>query len=327
MRNFTICLTTLLVTASLILSMGGLAQAQDKPSWMVVPYPPGGPMDTTARNVQPLLQVALGSRLMVDNVVGAGGAIGIQKMLNAPLDGNTLLMGSISDVVLTPLSLKASKYQGEDLKMVGVLSQSPLVLIARPSLVVNDARELVAYAKNPVNNELFYGTIGRGSIFHLVNEDFIQQAQIKMTHVPYKGLAPLAQDLMGNQVDLAFYPLAGNVFSLINSGKVKALAITGNVRAPQIKNVPTFNELGVTKNFDYSMWPAVFMSAKVSDEAARKVNAALQLVVKTPEFLKFCEETGTTPNKPMSLAETDKFYKAEMQAFRMVAKLIRLETE
>lgn len=301
-----------------------LAQA---PTWIYVPYPPGGPADITARKVLPQLQKSLGGTVLVENVAGAGGSIAVQKVLAAPADGKLMILGTITDAVLTPLSLKAAKYQGESLRMVGLLSQNPLVLIARPDLPAKDAKELVALARSNAGKGLFYGSIGRGSIFHLVTEDFAQQAAVKLTHVPYKGLAPLVQDLIGGQVDLAFYPLAANVFDLIKSGKVKALGITGNARAPQLPQVPTFNETGITRGFDYSMWPALFMPAQAPVAEAQRVNEAVAALLASPEFLKFCEETGTTPAKAMSLADTERFYKAEMVTFRKVAANIRLEAE
>ncbi|UUX94622.1 tripartite tricarboxylate transporter substrate binding protein [Aquabacterium sp. J223] len=276
--------------------------------------------------MQPQLQKSLGSTVLVDNVAGAGGSIAVQKVLAAAPDGKLMIMGTITDAVLTPLSLKAAKYQGESLRMVGLLSQNPLVLLARADLPVKDAKELVAHARSG-HKGLFYGSIGRGSIFHLVTEDLAQQTGLKLTHVAYKGLAPLVQDLMGGQVDLAFYPLAANAFELIKSGRLKALGITGNARVPQLPQVPTFNETGITKGFDYSMWPALFMPAQAPMAEAQRVNDAVAALVASTEFLKFCEETGTTPAKPLSLAETERFYKAEMVAFRKVAATIKLEAE
>ena len=308
-------------------SVARRADAQATTTWIIVPYSPGGPADMTARMIAPQLQKALGGAVLVDNQAGAGGSIGVQRVLAAPPTGSSMILGTITDSVLTPLVLKAAKYQGENLRMVGLLSQNPLVLIARPTLPVNSAKELVAHAKNPANKELFYGSTGRGSIFHLVSEDLAQQANIKLTHVPYKGLAPMVQDLMGGQVDLAFYPVAGNVFDLIHSGKVKALGITGNARAPQLPGVPTLNEAGVTKGFDYTMWPALFVPAGVPIATATRINDIVRALVVTPEFLKFCEETGTTPAKPMSLAETEFFYKSEMVTFRKAAAAIKLEQE
>lgn len=327
MRCLLAALAVLTTVAATAPSVWAQADAAKTTTWIYVPYPPGGPADITARKILPQMQKSLGGTVLVDNLAGAGGSIAVQKVLAAPPDGSQMILGTITDAVLTPLALKVAKYQGENLTMVGLLSQNPLVLIARPTLPVGDAKELAAYARNPANKGLFYGSIGRGSIFHLVTEDFAQQAQLQLTHVPYKGLAPLVQDLMGGQVDLAFYPLAANVFDLIRSGKVKALGITGHARVPQLPNVPTFNETGLAKNFDYSMWPALFMPANAPEAVAQRVNDAVRQLLVTPEFLKFCEETGTTPAKPMSLAETDKFYKAETASFRKAAAAIKLEAE
>lgn len=312
--------------AELMLGAGWLATSQafaQSVTWIMVPYTAGGPADITARKVAPLLQKGLGGSVLVDNLGGAGGLIGVQKALAAPPDGHMMVLGTVTDSVLSPLIYKDAKYKAEDLRMVGFLSSNPLVLLAKPDAPFNDVKTLIS--KSHEGRGLFYGSLGPGSIFHLVSEDLAQRTNAKLTQVPYKGLAPVVQDLMAGQIDVAFYPLAGNVFDLIKAGKVKAIGITGNAREPKLPNVSTFNETGLTQGFDHTMWPALFMSAKVSQAEAERVNAIVRSLVKAPEFVKFCEETGTTPAPPMSLEETAAFYRGEMATFRKLASKVGLQ--
>lgn len=326
-RSFVVSIAAVALAASAVLAT---AQAvyPNKAVFLVVPYPAGGPLDITARKVLPALQASLGQPVLVDNVAGASGSIGVNKVLNAPSDGYMLLAATLSDPVLAPLTIAGIKYKAEDLRLVGQLSYNPFVLLARTSLPVKNAEEFVAYAGKPGNRELFYGSIGPGSLFHLVTEDFNAKASIRMTHVPYKGLAPMVQDLMGGQVDVAFYPLAGNVFDLIESGKVKALAITGGARHPRLKDVETLNESKVVKDFNHTIWPGIFVPASTPEPVVARLNAMIADIVRSPEFRKFCEESGTTPtDPPMSLAQAAQFYSAEIARIRAVAKQVKLEPQ
>lgn len=305
--------------------LGALPALAQTTTWIMVPYSAGGPTDNTARKILPLLQKGLGSTVLIENLAGAGGMIGVQKALAAPPDGHMMLLGTITDSVLSPLAFKDAKYRAEDLRMVGLLSHTSLVLLVKPESPFKDVQELVAYAKKPGTRELFYGSLGPGSFFHLLSEDFAQKTNTNLTQVPYKGLAPMIQDLMAGQIDVAFYPLAGNAHELIKEGKVKALGISGNTREPRLPAVPTLNETGLTKGFDYTTWPALFLPARVPQPVAERINAVVQELVVAPEFVKFCEVTGTNASRPMSLAETAAFYEGEIRNLRRLAAAVKLE--
>jgi len=161
-----------------------------KPVTLIVPWPAGGPSDFVARKLQPDMGKALGQPIVIDNIGGAGGAIGVQKNLSAT-DGHTITLGSPLELIVAPLTLTAVKYKAEDLKIAAQIVKAPLVLIARKDLPANTVDELIALASRPDAKELSIGNGGNGSLFHLAAEKFGQQAGAKFVHVPYKGSTPM----------------------------------------------------------------------------------------------------------------------------------------
>ncbi|MCJ0765421.1 tripartite tricarboxylate transporter substrate binding protein [Variovorax terrae] len=307
------------------------ATAQTYPSKlisMVVPFTAGGPADADARAAQPLLQRQLGQNVIVENYAGAGGSIGVARVLGLPADGHSLLMATVSEPILPPLTLPSVKYVAEDLRLVSQLSYTYLALITRPGLKFKDVNELLAYARNPANKELSYATPGNGTLFHLVSEHFKQQTGARMVHVPYKGLAPAFNDLMGNQVDVAFVPLAGNVPGLIEAGKVRALGTTSAARVPQAKDLPSLNEGPALKNFVYTVWTGVFVPRATPEPVVQKLHGALDAVLKGPEYRAFIRDTGgIARDGAQSLPEAAQFYQSEVDRLRSVFKLVKLEVQ
>lgn len=224
-----------------LLLVAAAASAQGFPSkliTMVVPYPASGPSDFIARQIQPDLTKLLGQTIIVDNVGGVGGALGIQKVLQAPADGHTMVMASPMELILAPLGMAAVKHKPEDTRLAGLLVKATMILLGRKDLPANTVDELIEASKNPGAKELSYGSVGAGSMYHLVAETFSRQTGLKMLHVPYEGAAPLPTDLMGGQIDLVFMPLAGNVGSLIKEGKVKAYGVAAKQPHPLFPALP-----------------------------------------------------------------------------------------
>ena len=173
------------------------ASAQNYPNkliTMVVPYPAGGGSDFVARQIQPELGKQLGQQIMVENTGGVGGAIGVQKVLSGPADGYQLVLGSPMELILAPLGLVSVKYKPEELRLVAQLVTTNMILLTRKDLPVNNVQELIDLGKT---KELSYGSVGPGSLYHLVAERFTQLTKVRTLHVPYKGMAPVLADLMG----------------------------------------------------------------------------------------------------------------------------------
>ena len=164
-----------------------LAQSwPSKPITMVVPWPAGGPSDFVARQIQNDVAKSLGQPLVIENIGGVGGALGVQKMLTG-IDGHTLLLGSPLELIIPPLTISSVKYKPNDLRMVAQLVKAPMVLLARKDLPANNLDELLALAAKSKSKPLAMANTGPGSMFHLVGEKFAQQTGIELLHVPYKG--------------------------------------------------------------------------------------------------------------------------------------------
>ncbi len=294
---------------------------------MVVPYPPGGPSDVVARVVAPHIAKALGQTIIVENSSGAAGAIGVQKMLGAAPDGHTMLLGSPMELVLTPLSIAAAKYKPEDMQPLVRWGSTSMVLLARKDLPANTVDELVTLAKTPGAKELAVGTIGRGSLYHLVAERFQQLSGTKMLQVPYKGGAPLVTDLIGGQIDIVFMPLAGNVPALITGGKVKALGLAATSRHPVLSQIPLIKESKGMDDFVFGLWSGVQVSKSVPETVQNQIHNAANEALMQPEVRKAIEAQGSSPAMPSTLADLSKSYAQDIARFQAIAKSINLQPE
>ena len=269
----------ILVAAGLgmgLAATSSLAQAwPSKPVTLVVPWPAGGPSDFVARQVQVDVQKALAQPLVIENVGGVGGALGVQKMLTGT-DAHTLLLGSPLELIIPPLTLATVKYKPTDLRMVAQLVKAPMVLLARKDLPANNLDELLALAakrKGEAGGKpLAMANTGPGSMFHLVGEKFSQQAGVELIHVPYKGSAPAVGDLMGGQVDLMFTIFAGPVPGMINDGKIKAI---GMASAAPLAKFPAIGALAAhakLAGFEFDSWAGIQVPRNTPPEVAERLN-------------------------------------------------------
>lgn len=303
--------------------------AQDYPRGnvsLVVPYPVGGPSDAAARIIQPLMQQALGKPTIVENVAGAGGAIGAQKVLTSA-DGHLVLIGSPNEVILAPLANASARFKSEDFRIVGLLGAIPYVLVGRADLAPKDIDELIAFGRDPASKSLSYGSVGIGSLNHLAGEDFKAQTGVKMHHVPYKGGAPLVQDLIGGQIDIAFTPLAGPVLNLIETGKLRFYGVTTAARSERLKQLTTVNEGKTLKNFVYSIWVGPLVAQSTPDASVARLAAALTEAMKSPDVRKSIAAAGFFEMPSDAANEPTRLYQAEAAKFRKLAQSINLQAQ
>ncbi len=311
-------------------TLAGVASAQKYPSKtmsFVVPYPAGGGSDFVARQIQPELSKLLGQAMIVDNVGGVGGALGVQKVLSVPADGHTLLLGSPMELVLTPLSMSTVKFKPEDLQLAAQLVTTSMVLATRKDLPVNNIDELMQLIKKPGAKELSFGSVGYGSLYHLVAEKFAQQMGVKMIHVPYKGQAPLMADLMGGQIDFVFMPLVGAVPGMIQEGKFKALGVTSktpNARLPQLAPLALHKALD---DFEFDLWAGVEVPKNTPPEVVQRLNKVIYESLQNEGIRKAYEGTGNTVAKPMSVAELAQLYAKEIVRYQNIARSINLQPQ
>lgn len=174
-----------------------------KPVNLMVPYPAGGPSDAIARIFNTQLGKELGQQVLVENLGGVSGALAAQKVLAAPADGYYIFQGSPNEVILSPLANSAVKLKAEDFRLVHPVADAVMVFVTRKNLPVSSVDELIALARKSADKPLTYGSVGIGSLYHLILEQAQAQTRVQLNHVPYKGNAPLLQDIAGGQVDFA----------------------------------------------------------------------------------------------------------------------------
>jgi tripartite-type tricarboxylate transporter receptor subunit TctC len=283
--------------AASVLLGAGAVQAQDYPSQVikiVVPFTPGGAVDVVARIVAPKLSEALGQSVIVENRGGAGGVLGATAVAQAAPDGYTLLVGTVStqgtnSAVYTKLSYDPVR----DFAPVVLLSSSPLVMEARPSLPVKNVTDFIALARSSPG-KITYGSYGVGSINHLVSELFNSMAGIQTRHVPYRGSAPMLQDLIGGQIDYVFDGVATSA-GYVQSGTLRLLGIASAVRTPVLPDAPTIAESGLP-GFDNPVWFGLFAPAGTPSPIVAKLNNRLNEILAASDvkqsFAKLGFQTG-----------------------------------
>lgn len=293
---FAISLRRLLHTAAVtlfLLAGSGGAQAQapwpSKPIRFVVGFPPGGTTDVMARVVGTALGKSLGQPIIVDNRPGASGNIAVSETAKAAPDGYTLMVAPISVQTANPFLFRPALHPERDLRPVGSLGYAQLYLVAKKSLGVKTANELVAMAK-ATPGKLSYGSGGAGTQMHLVGELFKQQAGIDVVHVPYRGAAPALQDVLAGQIDYYFDPASG--FQHIREGRAHLLAVTGTKRSPFFPDAPTLTELGI-KGVELGNWFGVFAPAGTPAEIVARLGVEIAKAVAQPEVKQSFADLGT----------------------------------
>ena len=253
-----------------------------KPIRLVVPFTPGGSTDILARAIGQELTKAWGHSVIVDNVPGAGGAIGADKVAKAPGDGYTLLMGHIGTLAVNPSLYPKLPYNPvKDFAPVAGVARVPNVLVVHTAVPAKDVRELVALAKAKPG-QLNYGSGGNGSAANLATEYFKLQTGVAIVHIPYKGTAPAVTDLIGGQIQVLFTG-APAVIGHIKSGQLRALAVSSPKRLDALPDLPTVAESGY-KDFEADQWYGVVAPAGTPREAISKLNAQINAALNTPEL-------------------------------------------
>ncbi|PUE54844.1 hypothetical protein B9Z36_12635 [Limnohabitans sp. Rim8] len=286
---------------------------KDKPVTIVVPFTAGGPTDRVARDLAEALRKPLGANVVVENVAGAGGTIGANKVAKAPQDGHTILLHHIGMATSPALYRKMPYNTTEDFEYLGMVNEVPMTLIGRPTLPATNFKELQAWiAQNKGSVNL--GNAGLGAASHLCGLLFQNALKTDMTTVPYKGTAPAMNDLMGGQIDL-LCDQTTNTTSQIEAKTVKAFAVTTTKRltTPALKYLPTLDESGL-KGFEVTIWHGLYAPKGTAAEVTAKINKALKVALKDPEFLKKQQGLGAVvvTDKRTDGAEHKKFVAAEI---------------
>ena len=321
LRKFAVLLSGALLAGS------ALAQAPTTPHNLMVPYPAGGPSDTMARTMQVPWGKALGQSVVVENLGGAGGTIAAQKVLSSPTDGAYSLLGSPNEVILSPMVLAGVKFKAEDYLLVHPVSKATMVFVARKDLPVNSVDELIALARKSKDKPLTYGSVGIGSLYHLIMEDVQKRKGVTFIHAPYKGNAPLVQDLGGGQVDFALIVFNPAMGAMAKEGRVKLLGQLNPKREEALKDVPATGEGQELKDFAYSQWGGIFVSKNVPQPAVERLHKAITETLKDPKLRESLASTGAGAFDPMPLADVGAFFTSETARYRAIVKSIDMKPQ
>ena len=301
------------------------AQAQtypNKPIRLVLPYTPGGIIDTAGRNLAIRLSEELGQPVVPENRPGAGGAVGADVVARAAPDGYTIILTD-PGLVTNPSLVSTTPYDLKKLQGISVIGSSPIVIVASKNFAPNTFAEFLTYAKaNP--GKVNYATAGIGTAPHLAGEMIKLQSGIDIQHVPYRGIGSAYPDVMNGKVQLAFSSIAGAVpFTADN--RVKALATTRVARSAVYPNVPTIAESGLP-GFDVDLWTAVYAPQGTPAAILTRLNEALNKALQHPEMKAALAKIGVEP-RGTTVAEASAFTKSEFQKWKKVISEGKIKPE
>ena len=317
-------MTTRRIFGIALLLCASLASAQNNTVRLVVPFATGGPTDIAARVIAPLLSEAMGKTVIVDNRVGATGAIGAEFVARAPADGTTILFGTSSIMGANPALVQKLPYDPiRDFAAVSTVATIENILVVHPSVPVSNVQEFIRNAKdNP--GKLFYGSSGIGSTYHLGAEMFANMTKTQLSHVPYKGQGPAAQDLLAGHLQLMFDSFNSAVPN-IKSGRVKALGIASNKRHPELPDLPTISEQGVS-GYVTTIWIAFFLPAKTPAAIVEKMNQDLRGILQRPDVKERFTKLGMQAS-PSTSKDLDALLKQELALWTKVVKEGNIKAE
>jgi tripartite-type tricarboxylate transporter receptor subunit TctC len=296
-----------------------------KPIKMIVPFPAGGTTDIVARIVAQKMSESMGQAVTVDNRGGAGGAIGADLMAKAAPDGYTIMMHNLSFPLASVAQTLANRSPfnvDTDFAGVSIAVYVPFVWTASPSVPAKDLRELATLLRSNPSLQYNYGSTGPGSTMHVLGEAFKKEGKVNITHIPFKGAAPLKQELLAGRLQVGGDQLSSSLAE-IKAGTLKALATTASKRIPGLPDVPTVKELGFP-NLELEGWNGVFAPAKTPKDIIERLNKEVIAAVRHPDVIKRlndldAEGVGSTP------AEQDAMLRRQMDQFRAIIREMRLE--
>jgi tripartite-type tricarboxylate transporter receptor subunit TctC len=313
-----------MVLTSVALSAAVQAQGfPAKPLRVIVPYPPGGGADITARPIAQQLSERWGQPVVLDHRGGASGMIGADIVAKAPPDGYTLMVSASAEVAFNVVLFATMPYDAvRDFAPITLATVTPMALVVHPSVPIHSLPEYIALAKAKPGSMKF-ATAGAGSAHHFAGEWLKMVTGIDIVHVPYKGMAPALNDLLGGHLPSGFATLLP-ASQHMKAGKLRVLAVTTLKRAPQIPGVPTFAE--TLPGFDFSQWNAVWAPARTPRDVLDKLGADIRRVVQSDSYRAMMSEQGSEA-VGNSAAELAAFQKAEIDKYRTIAQQANIKAD
>ncbi len=310
--------------------LAAAAKAEDYPSrpiTMVIPFAAGGPTDVLGRVVADRMSQLLGQQVVVENVGGAGGMTGVQRVAQSPPDGYTIALGTVGTHAQNQTLYKRPLYNAAtDFTPVALMAQVPLVLIARKDLPANNLQEFIAYAKAN-QSKMSFGSAGAGSATHLGCVLLNAAMGVDIQHVPYRGTGPAMQDLAAGRIDY-LCEIVTTALPQIQGGTVKPIAMLSLDRSPVLPNLPTANESGLSK-FEAYTWNAIFLPKGAPREIVNKLHDAIAETMKTPAVKNCLEGLGVVivPPEKETPEYLDQFVKSEIEKWAAPIRASGAEVE
>ncbi len=305
------------------------AMAQDyptRPITLVVPFSAGGPGDVIARLLGSSMSATLKQPLVIENVVGAGGTLGTNRVAKAAPDGYTLLLMHVGQATAPALYAKLSFDPVGDFAPIGLVTDVPMILVARPNFPAKDLKELVAYVRTQ-GDKITYGNVGLGSASHLCGLMFMNTIQAKLTPIYYKGGGPALNDIIAGHIDVYCDPATGPT-PYVQSGTIPAYAITSKKRVPTLPNLPTATEAGVAA-FDVTTWYGLYAPRDTPKPIVDALVGALQKALKDAPLVNRFAELSMTPveEERATPAALEAFLKAEIVKWDRIIKQAGIEPQ
>jgi tripartite-type tricarboxylate transporter receptor subunit TctC len=293
-----------------------------RPITMLIGYPPGGSTDLTGRTVADELARLLKTTVVVENLGGAGGALAAQKLIAAPADGYTLMVGANNELIINQHINRQIKYDGlKDFTPIGLVASQPLVLVASPKAGVKTTAEFVEKVRRQPG-QFSYGSSGVGTSLHLAGELVKERAGLDLVHVPYRGVAPLTTDLLGNTIEYGVYVLSSGL-PHIRAGKVTALGTTEAKRSALTPEIPALSEHPAMKDIDVSTWFMLVGPPGLPQPVVQTLQTALSEALKAPALRQKLEASGSTVVNAQP--ELRAFMAAESAKFKRMAEVAKIE--
>lgn len=311
------------LAASAAASADRVFASTEEPLRLLVAYPPGGPTDVLARQMEPLVHRALNRPVVVDNVPGAAGGLGVQRLLSSARQSPSVLVGSPSETLIAPLVNRALTYQPEQLRLVGVVSYLPVALVGGAHLAEPDLAALLA-RRPPAATPCSYASYGVGSHGHLVGEDFSARSGLGLLHVPYGGVAPAVRDLVGGRVDLAFLPLTAQIHDLVDQGRLRLYGLASSRASLRTPSAVRIEQQPGFAGFRHDLWSGVFVARAAPAPVAAQAQKALHAVLGHPAFVQLKKDEGLEVAAPSTSADAEAWFDAEVLRYRSLLQRITL---
>ena len=299
-----------------------VAAYPDKPIRLVVPFAPGGGTDTIARTLAAGMSTELGKQIIIDNKPGAGTILGTDAVAKSAPDGYNIVIATFAHAVNPSLVAKLPYAQDKAFAPITLIAKGPNILVVRADSPYKTVKDIVDAARAKPGT-LTYASQGNGTSAHLAGEMLTNLAKVQMTHVPYRGAGPAITDLLGGQVDMIFGTAAA-VSPFVQSGKLRAIAVTSPQPSPSLKGIPTI--AATVPGYAVESWYGLYAPAGTPPDVIQKLSAAAKKAARSPEFAKRIEQEGleVTATDP---AELDRYVKAEEVRWRKIVKENNIKPE